>query len=45
MACGHMALALCAHSTCVLGGSEGMLPQEDFGFLDHLKVFLVHFQG
>ena len=37
-----MAFAIRARA---LGGSGGMLLQEIFGFLDHLRVFLVHTEG
>ena len=40
-----MALALRTRSVRELGGSGGMLPQEILGFLDLLRVFLVHFEG
>ena len=43
--CVGVALALRARSVCELGGSGGTLPQENFGFLDLLRVFLVHFRG
>ena len=45
MACVGVAFALHARSVpslCELGGYGGMLPQENFGFLDP-RVFLVHF--
>ena len=34
-----------AYSAQKLGGSGGMLPQENFGVLDLLRAFLVHFRG
>ena len=40
-----VASALRVHSARVLGGSGGMLPQENFGFLDHPRAFLVHSEG
>ena len=47
MACGGVALALYVHIACVrqLEGSVGMLPWENFGFLDRLRASLVHFRG
>ena len=34
-----------ASSAQKLGGSGGMLPQENFGVLDLLRAFLVHFKS
>ena len=40
-----VAFALRTHSVRALGGSGGILPQENFGFIDHLRAFLVHSEG
>ena len=44
MACVGVALDLDARSVRALGESRGMLPLGNFGFLDHLRAFLVHFR-
>ena len=41
-----MGMTLAIHiCVCALGGCGGMLPQEMFGFLDPLRVFLAHSGG
>ena len=40
-----VAFALRARSACALEGSGGMLSQENFGLLDHLRAFLVYSEG
>ena len=39
----------CRRGICIMrvryGGLGGMLPQENFGFLDHPRAFLVHSEG